>query len=317
MSIALAVHGGAGAIRPERVEEDRAGYEHALDDALQAGRAVLVAGGEAVDAVAEAVAALEDSPLFNAGKGSVLSRDGHAEMSASVMQGELLQAGAVGAMRRLRNPVRAARALISHRHTIMVGEASESWLIESYDLATDSADYFITEARRRQWERLQTQPGAVSMDHDTQTVGAVARDEEGRLAAATSTGGLANQLPGRLSDTAIPGAGTWADERTVAVSATGDGDVFIRHGFARRVADLVELEGVSLDRATHTALAELAYLGGEGGCIALAHRGGPVMKMSAKGMFRGLLAEDGQGFVSVFRDEPLHRAGMGLESVRG
>ncbi|MEO1171378.1 MAG: isoaspartyl peptidase/L-asparaginase [Myxococcota bacterium] len=316
MSIALAIHGGAGAVSAERLEANRGDYEEALDQALQAGRGILSAGGNAVDAVTEAVATLEDSPMFNAGKGSVLSRDGGAEMSASIMQGELLLAGAVGAVRRLRNPIRAARALLSHRHTAMVGGAAEQWLIDTYGLEAEEPDYFIVPGRKSQWERLQADQ-TISVDHDTQTVGAVARDADGKLAAATSTGGLANQLPGRLSDSAVPGSGTWADERTIAVSATGDGDVFLRHGFARRVADLVELEGVSLDRASHTALAELAYLGGEGGCIALTHRGAPVMKMSSRGMFRGLLAEDGHGYVSVLRDEPLHRAGKGLESVRG
>lgn len=314
MKIALAVHGGAGALKDTYVEERRLQFERSLDQALLAGSSILNSGGNATCAVVEAVAVLEDSPLFNAGRGSVLNRLGAIEMSASVACGGDSLAGAVAAMNQIRNPVRAALKMLAHPHTVLMGHEAESWLLQNGSFDTEPADWFITDERRSQWERLREHEAA-SVDHDTQTVGAVARDQQGGLAAATSTGGLANQLPGRLPDTAVPGAGTWADDRTIAVSGTGNGDIFLRHAFARRLADLVELEGVSADRAAHTALAELAYLGGDGGCIAVAPRGAPIMKMSTNGMFRGLLAEDGTTYVAVFRDEPLHRPGAGLSSV--
>ncbi len=292
-------------MKPERVERHRADYERGLAHALAMGRNLLRAGGSAVDAATEATTALEDCEWFNAGRGSVLAAPGEAQMSASLMRGEDLQAGAVGLMRRLRNPVRAARELLEDRHTVMVGAEAEAELVERFGLATEAPEWFITEARRTQWEKLRTR-GAVSLDHDSQTVGAVARDAQGHLSAATSTGGLANQSSGRLSDSAVPGAGTWAANGIAAVSGTGDGDIFMRLAFARRIADLVELEGVALARACDQTLHELRALGGEGGVIALGPAGAPVLRMSSAGMFRGLIDEQGEIYVAVFVDEPLH-----------
>lgn len=308
MSIALAVHGGAGAVKPERVERHRAEYEGGLASALARGREVLRARGSALDAVTEATLALEDCEWFNAGRGSVLAAPGEVQMSASLMRGDDLQAGAVGLMRRLRNPVLAARALLDHRHTVMVGSEAEAWLVEHFGLAVESPEWFITEARRAQWEKLRARD-AVSLDHETQTVGAVARDHHGHLAAATSTGGLANQASGRLSDSAVPGAGTWAANGIAAVSGTGDGDVFMRLALARRIADLVELEGIPLTRACDQTLHELASLGGEGGVIAVSPEGAPTLRMNSAGMFRGLIDEQGEIYVAVFADEPLHAPG--------
>lgn len=310
MSTALAIHGGAGNISDQRLEAMRDTYETALATALEAGKAVLNEGGRGLDAVLAAVCALEDAPCFNAGRGSVLNGDGEPEMAASVMVGATLDAGAVANLHRIEHPVLAARAMLERRHTLLCGSKAEDWLVSNDALTTQAPEWFVTDERRSQWESLRAR-GEIAIDHESQTVGAVARDSSGGLAAATSTGGLANQQPGRVPDTAVPGSGTWADDRTIAVSTTGDGDVFLRHGFARRVADLVELEAISPQRACDQALSELKKLGGKGGCLAVGSAGPPVLRMNTPSMFRGLLAEDGRLYVAIGKGEAWHAPGAG------
>lgn len=284
---ALAVHGGAGGSRagdPAWAEVARA----ALAGSLAAGSAVLAAGGPALDAVVAAVAVLEDCPLFNAGRGSVLNADGEVEMDAAVMEGGSRRAGAVAGLRGIANPVRAADAVLRDgRHVLLAGAGAERFALAS-GAATVDPDALVTEARRAQWQRARAgTPGGRAGG----TVGAVARDAHGHLAAATSTGGLSGKLAGRVSDSAQIGAGTWADDATCAISATGDGDVFIRAAFASRVDSLVRLARTSLADACARALSEVTHLGGNGGCIAIATEGPPVTPYLTASMPRGVLEE--------------------------
>lgn len=279
MKPVLVVHGGAARLSAaQRLPAARAPFEAGMREAIAAGMAVLKKGGAAHDAVVEAVAAMEDDPMFNAGRGSVYCRDGSVECCASVMCGESGRAGAGALIRRVRNPVRAARLVLDHEHTLIVGETIEE-LAREASLDMVRSDYHMTPHRRAQWNRFKHRKDVVldptefeDADLPKGTVGAVALDQRGQLAAATSTGGLVNQLPGRIGDSPVIGAGTWADER-VAVSATGDGDVFARVSFARRIADLIELRGILPSTAGRRALADVASGGGEGGCVMIDARG--------------------------------------------
>jgi beta-aspartyl-peptidase (threonine type) len=259
----VVVHGGAGEPDATHAQARAAG----LARAIEAAREVLRRDGRAVDAVVETVAVLEDDPLFNAGIGAVFCADGTIELCASVMDGASGRVGAMAGLHRTRHPVRAAAALLDHRHGLLFGDRADAWA-KAAGLETTSPDAFWTPERRAQWAKRSRGEPVPSVRGAPETVGAVARDHFGGLAAATSTGGVLGQLPGRVGDTPVVGAGTWADARC-AVSATGDGDVFLRAGFARRLGDLVELAGLDVERAARQALEEVRRLGGLGGCIAI------------------------------------------------
>jgi isoaspartyl peptidase/L-asparaginase-like protein (Ntn-hydrolase superfamily) len=284
---ALAVHGGAGDARgtdPAWAEAARAG----LAESLAAGGAVLAAGGSALDAVVAAVVRLEDCPAFNAGRGSVLNDDGEIEMDAALMEGDARRAGAVAGVQRIANPVRAAQAVLRDgRHVLLAGAGAERFA-RAAELPACEPGSLVTDARRVQWQRARGRTARGGMGG---TVGAVARDAAGHLAAATSTGGVSGKLAGRVSDSAQIGAGTWADDATCAVSATGDGDVFIRAAFASRVDAHLRFTGASLADACARALAEVAALGGSGGCIAIARTGAAAMPFLTESMPRGTLVE--------------------------
>jgi beta-aspartyl-peptidase (threonine type) len=291
----IAVHGGAGRIpAAARRGAGKRAYEQALTTALGAGAAVLKRGGSAVRAVCAAVTALEDDELFNAGRGAVLCQDGSVELSASVMNGRTLAVGAVVGVSRTRNPVLAAQALLDHSHCLLFGARGDAFA-EARHLAMVAPEYFVTPQRRQQWER-RVDRSEHTLDHDGGvgdahgTVGAVARDRRGHLAAATSTGGLVNQLPGRVGDSPVAGAGTWANAHC-AVSATGTGDAFFRVAFARRVADLVELAGATPLAAAERALGEVRAVKGQGGCILIAADGRIATAMNSPQMIRGSLVE--------------------------
>ena len=308
-NLCLAVHGGAGRLSSARLEgRGRLPFERALKTALRAGQQVLLDNGSAVDAVIAAVRCLEDDPALNAGRGAVLCADGTIELSASVMCGRTLNAGAVTGVSRVRNPVQAASAVLTHHHSLISGLQAERFAADSGAELVDPG-YFETADRRQQWEQRkhETTP---SMDHSDDgssqgTVGAVARDFQGNLAAATSTGGMVNQLAGRVGDTPVVGAGTWADNRTCALSATGNGDVFLRHGFARRVADLIELSGLQASDAADRALEEARRLDGLGGCIVVDDQGRICMPFSTPHMLRGTIRGNGEPVFRVFPDGPL------------
>jgi beta-aspartyl-peptidase (threonine type) len=291
---ALAVHGGAGLLGKSKLRDPvRQTYDLAVARALVAGGAVLRRGGSAVRAVTEAVAVLEDEPLFNAGRGAALCVDGSVELSAAVMSGRSRAVGAMVGLKRTRNPVRAARAIMGHAHCLLFGSHGDDYAKER-GLEQVSSDYFRVPHRERQWERAKNR-AVLHLDHSEDahgTVGAVARDRKGHLAAATSTGGLVNQLPGRVGDSPVAGAGTWADARC-AISATGTGDAFFRVAFARRVADLVELTGASLDDAAIRALDDVSAIKGQGGCILVGPTDRPTFQFNSPQMVRGTWTQVG------------------------
>ena len=292
----LAVHGGAGRL-PKRAlaPAGRRAYEEATARALEAGAAVLRRGGGSVRAVCAAVTVLEDDERFNAGRGAALCRDASVELSAAVMNGRTLAVGAVVGVSRTRNPVLAAKALMGHAHCLLFGASGDAFA-EARGLEMVDADYFLTSKRRRQWERLSDR-SRLHLDHSGETsedahgtVGAVARDRRGTLAAATSTGGMVNQLPGRVGDSPVAGAGTWANSHC-AVSATGTGDAFFRVAFARRVADLIELAGLEPHEAARRALDDVRVVKGQGGCILIDDQGRITTALNTPQMVRGSLVE--------------------------
>jgi L-asparaginase / beta-aspartyl-peptidase len=277
----LVVHGGAG--RGPRGAA-REAVRDGLRAALAAGGSALEAGASALDAVVAGVRVLEDHPLFNAGRGSALSQSGEVEMDACVMD-SARRAGAVAGVRGLRHPVEAALALLRDgRHVLLAGAGAEAFAAGA-GLERADPGWLVTPRRRRQLARWRR--GAAGGGRAGGTVGALARDARGGLAAATSTGGLLGKLPGRVSDSALPGAGTWCDE-ACAVSATGHGESFVRAAFAVRVRFGRALEGLSLDAACARALAEVAALGGSGGCIALDRGGCVALRFDTPSMPRGL-----------------------------
>ncbi|GIX32933.1 MAG: isoaspartyl peptidase/L-asparaginase [Lysobacterales bacterium] len=306
--IAIAVHGGAGSfapgvLGPEEEAEARADLRRALD----AGWAVLAAGGSALDAAVAAVVVLEDSPHFNAGRGAVYNAAGEHELDAAVMESEQARAGAVAAVKGIRNPVLAARAVMEQsRHVLLVGSGAEAFA-RRQGIAFADPEWFATERRRRAFEQAREQAASGG------TVGAVALDRHGRFAAATSTGGMTYKLPGRVGDAPLIGAGTWA-EPGCAVSATGAGEYFIRTAAARTLCLRMNWRGESAEEAARALLAEVSALGGEGGFIVLDRRGDAALPFTTAGMARGYRGPGGE-FVRLFAD-PLEENGAPLHQSR-
>jgi len=301
-SFTLAVHGGAGVISAKAGGAVRTPSYHAgLRRALAAGRNILAGDGTALDAVIEAVAALEDDPLFNAGRGSVFTRAGTQEMDACVMDGAAHRAGAVAGILGPRNPVRAARAVMERSpHVLLIGAGALAFSREA-GVAFCEPGYFRTEARWRELERALGNPRREPRQYGT--VGAVARDRYGNLAAATSTGGMTAKLPGRVGDTPIIGAGTYADNATCAVSATGHGEFFIRHAAASAIAARLRHADEPLDVAAQAVIDELAAAGGLGGVAAVDRGNALALPFSTAGMYRGYVRDRLPIHTAIF-DEP-------------
>ena len=289
MNPVIAVHGGAGVMRRDK---PGAAHQAALKQALEAGYELLGKGSSSLDAVCAAVLVLEDSPLFNAGRGSCFNADGEIEMDASVMDGERLRAGAVAAVRRIRNPVLAARMVMENtRHVLLAGEGAER-LAQKHGLQLEPPEYFHTE------KRLEALKKNLKNYHGT--VGAVALDDDGNLAAATSTGGYTGKLPGRIGDSPLIGAGNYADNRACAVSGTGLGEAFIRAAVAYDVAARMRYRRESLAAAARAALANVKKLGGDGGLIAVDRRGNVAMPFNSEGMHRGAIDRRGKLTTAIF-----------------
>ena len=285
MKTVIAVHGGAGVMR-----RDKPGTAHTavLKQALE----VAHEQKTAMDAVVAAVMVLEDSPLFNAGRGSCFNADGEIEMDASVMDGEALRAGAVAAVRRIRNPVLAARMVMEKtRHVLVAGHGAER-LARKHGLALERPEYFHTDRQREAMKR--------NLKNYHGTVGAVALDADGNLAAATSTGGYTGKLPGRIGDSPLIGAGNYADNRACAVSATGLGEAFIRAAVAYDMTARMRYRGDSLAAAARAALANVQKLGGDGGLIAVDRRGNVVTPFNSEGMHRGAIDRRGKLTLAIF-----------------
>lgn len=312
----LVIHGGAGTILKTNMTPEReAAYRTALEQALMAGYRALKDGGSAIDAVEKAICVMEDSPLFNAGKGSVFTNDGRNEMDASVMNGADKAAGAVAGITVVKNPIRAARAVMEKSgHVMLAGTGAESFA-RSVGLEIVSPEYFYTEDRWNGLQRvLRKDSLKTRLDHDEQkagkgpfpdakfgTVGAVALDSRGNLAAGTSTGGMTNKRFGRIGDSPIIGAGNYADS-TVAVSCTGWGEHFIRNAVAFRVAAQMEFGGLSLKEAAERALAAVTATGGDGGLIAIDKSGNIAMPFTTAGMYRACITADGRISIQFYKD---------------
>ena len=300
---AIAIHGGAGAApRASLSAEREARYRAGLAAALDAGYAILEQGGASLDAVTLAVRMLEDDPMFNAGHGAALTRDGAAELDAAIMDGRNMRAGAVASVRHVKNPVELARHVMEKsRHVLLVGPGAEEFALEE-GLALVPNTYFRTIERIEQLAFEQRGEHVSDIVPPTKgTVGAVARDAAGNLAAATSTGGMTNKRPGRVGDSPIIGAGTYAKNGVCAVSATGHGEYFIRAVAAHHVCAAVEYRNLALEEAVRELLHEvLRKLGGDGGLIAVDQAGRLVMDFSTEGMFRGARDSNGRRDIAIY-----------------
>lgn len=306
---AIAIHGGAGTIlKSEMSDEEEAAYRAKLEEALRAGNGVLTDGGSAVDAVQAAINVMEDSPLFNAGKGAVFTAEGANEMDASIMDGASGAAGAVAGVRHPRNPIDLARRVMeASKHVLLTGSGAEEFALEQ-GVTLMPRSYFHTE---RRWGQLQD---ALAKEHESAampaayrmgTVGAVALDAEGHLAAGTSTGGMTAKRYGRVGDSPIIGAGTWADDATCAVSATGHGEYFIRGAIAHDIHANMAYAGRSVgEAARYVIMDKLTESGGTGGVIAMDATGAVSMPFNTEGMYRGVIGTDGSLEIRIYGGEP-------------
>lgn len=291
MSISLAIHGGAGTLTPNLLTpEKEITYKKALDRALLVGKRILENGGDALDAVAAAVVELEDCPLFNAGRGSVFNASGGHEMDASIMDGRNLKAGACAAVSNIKNPVLLAQKVMTDsEHVLLVGSGAIEFA-ESKGISLVNTDYFFDDLRFLQFQEAK-QEDSIRLDHSERkfgTVGAVACDIHGNLAAATSTGGMTNKKFGRVGDTPIIGAGTYANNHTCAISCTGHGEYFLRAMVAHDISCLMEYKGLDLQEACDFVVQDkLVKLGGEGGIIGVDAKGNLVFSFNSLGMYRG------------------------------
>jgi L-asparaginase / beta-aspartyl-peptidase len=307
----LAIHGGAGALpRSDMTAERAADFHAALHQALVAGHQVLAAGGTSLDAVETTVTWLEDCPMFNAGRGSAFTRDGTVEMEAAIMDGATGHAGATCLLRRVRNPVQLARHIMRHTpHIAIAGEAAERLAVE-YGLRLEPAEYFFTQFRWDAMIKLRgTREMALSEDvvvpapHAMSTVGAVACDQAGNLAAAGSSGGTSNKYSGRIGQAGVIGSGVFARNATCAVSCTGQGEAFMRCAAAHEVSALIEHRGLALPAAAQLAIAE--RLPGKGGLIAVDRFGHVALPFNTEGMYRGWIDTAGVVRTAIYQDVKL------------
>ncbi|MBS1569854.1 MAG: isoaspartyl peptidase/L-asparaginase [Bacteroidetes bacterium] len=304
--LAIAVHGGAGTIDPTAMTvEKEAAYKSALSMAVRRGHGVLAEGGSSMDAVEAAVRVLEDSPLFNAGRGSVFTAGGTHEMDAAVMQGSDLRAGAVAGVQNVKNPVRLARTVMEKSGHVLISGRGAFEFAHRNKLELEDDAYFFDQFRHDQW--LEVKDSAeVRLDHSAGekkfgTVGAVALDAQGNLAAATSTGGMTNKRWGRIGDSPVPGAGTYANNETCAISCTGNGEAFLRAVAAHDVHALMAYKGLSLQEAVRIVVHQkLPPLNGEGGLIAVDRQGRVVLDFNCTGMYRAKMDGGGEE-VAIFR----------------
>ena len=303
----LVMHGGAGVIKKDLTPEKEKLVRADLEQALITGYAVLKSGGTSLDAVSKAIVVLEDSPRFNAGKGAVFTHDGSNELDAAIMDGATLRAGAVAGVHRVRNPILLARAVMEKsQHVMLVGDGAEQFA-QQMGIALVDPSYFRTDER---WQQLQEalkaesnkQASALGRAIHYGTVGAVALDAQGHLAAATSTGGMTNKRWGRVGDSPIIGAGTYANNDSCAVSATGHGEYFIRAAVAHDICAQAEYLAIPLKQAVDNVLnGRMKKLGGNGGVIALNARGDVILDFNTEGMFRGVSTSQGRREIAIFR----------------
>lgn len=320
----LVIHGGAGTIRKSQMSpEKEKAYTDALNEALEKGSAILSKGGSALDAVEASIRIMEDNPLFNAGKGAVFTNEGKNELDASIMNGKTLGAGAVAGVTTIKNPISTARAVMEKSpHVMMVGKGAEQFAKEQGQEIVDPS-YFYTEDRWKGLQRAKQEDSLQQNKKDTLkqthafseffysplgvggkygTVGAVALDQHGNLAAATSTGGMTNKKFGRVGDAPIIGAGTYANNKTVAISGTGWGEYFIRLVMAKTISDMMEFGKIKLKQAAdEMVMKRLPAMGGDGGLIAVDKDGNIAMPFCTEGMYRGYMKEGGKKVIEIYK----------------
>jgi beta-aspartyl-peptidase (threonine type) len=310
--ITLVIHGGAGTIRRENMSpEKEKAYQDALRQALDSGFSVLEKGGKSTEAVIAAIKIMEDNPLFNAGKGAVFTNEGTNELDASIMDGSNLMAGAVAGVTTIKNPITAAFAVMTKsEHVMLIGKGAEKFAA-AQGLEIVDPSYFVDSARYKYWlKRKEEEAGKQATGYDPfindrkfGTVGAVALDRDGNIAAGTSTGGMSNKKFGRVGDSPIIGAGTYASNTTCAVSGTGWGEYFIRLSVAHDIAALMEYGGLTLKQATDSVvMKKVVRLGGDGGVIALDRQGNFEMTFNTSGMYRGSIQKKGEAQVFIYKD---------------
>ncbi len=298
----IVIHGGAGYATPESMKGVETEYLKVMQTAIDTGYAILEKGGSAVNAVEAAIKIMEDSPLFNAGKGSVFTNIGTIEMDASIMDGSGLKAGAVANIRRIKNPISAAKMVMDKTpHVLIIGKGAENlWVAQGNNL-TDTS-YFYDKERFEQWQKSKQSEKDKINSKKHGTVGAAALDKNGNLAAGTSTGGMMNKMPGRVGDSPIIGAGTYANNQTCAVSCTGHGEFFIKHAVAYNINALMMYKNLSLETAaTQVIQKELKEVGGTGGIIAIDKTGNISMEFNTPSMFRGYKLSNGKNEVLIFK----------------
>lgn len=304
----IAIHGGAGTIlKKDLTPELEAAYLKGLDDALLAGYAVLEKGGSSLDAVTAAVVSLEDCLLFNAGRGSVFTKTGMHEMDASIMNGKTMEAGAVAGVQKVRNPVFLAKTIMEKSEHVMLSGEGALQFAKEHQLQLEDEAYFFSQFRYEQWQLVKNE-NTVALDHNLQvekkfgTVGAVACDAYGNLAAATSTGGMTNKNYNRIGDTPIIGAGTYANNQTCAISCTGHGELFIKAVAAYDVSCLMEYKGCSLQQAMEiVTLDKLVKIKGEGGMIGVDASGNTALVFNSEGMYRGMQSSNGEKLIAIYQ----------------
>jgi beta-aspartyl-peptidase (threonine type) len=318
MKYSLAIHGGAGTILKEDITPElEKDYKKALQDALDTGFLVLENGGSAVNAVKAAVVHLEDSPLFNAGRGAVFTKKGINELDAAIMDGRTLEAGAVAGVRNVRNPVELAEQVMRHSgHVFLSGKGANDFAIKQ-GIRLEPDEYFFTQLRYDQWREIRDSD-LYTLDHKHDklidavkdkkfgTVGAVACDKNGNIAAATSTGGMTNKQFGRIGDSPMIGIGTYANNKTCAISCTGHGEPFIRAVVAHDVSCLMEYKNMSLqDACEEVVLKKLLILNGEGGLIGMDTQGNAALVFNCAGMYRAMKSSDGNALVAIYKEDEI------------
>ncbi len=311
----LAIHGGAGTIlKQDMTTELEQAYIKGLEESLAAGFAVLEEGGSAVNAVKAAIVVLEDNLLFNAGRGSVFTKKGLQEMDAAIMDGKDLAAGSVAGIRNIRNPIElASEVMLNSNHVFLSGKGANDFAIKQ-GLKLEPDEYFFSQFRYDQWKEIRDSDN-YSLDHTNKgleelmkdkkfgTVGAVACDSNGNIAAATSTGGMTNKKYGRIGDSPLIGAGTYANNKTCAISCTGHGEPFIRAVAAHDVSCLMEYKGMSLEKAMHEVVnVKLVQMDGEGGMIGVDASGNVAMVLNSAGMYRGMQNSTGKKYIGIYKD---------------
>ncbi|UNZ00060.1 isoaspartyl peptidase/L-asparaginase [Zhouia spongiae] len=313
----IVIHGGAGTILKKNMSDAlEARYKAKLEEAIKAGHTILADGGSSIDAVEKAINILEDAPLFNAGKGAVFTNDGKNELDASIMDGKTLNAGAVAGVTTVKNPINLARAVMENSAHVMFARDGAEAFAKEQNIELVDPSYFYTENRMKALERAKEHEKTI-LDHDDKsafydpqikdykygTVGCVALDKNGNLASGTSTGGMTNKKWGRVGDSPIIGAGTYANNKTCAISSTGWGEYFIRGMVAYDISAMIEYKGSSLKQAASEVIQEkLTELGGTGGVIGIDHQGNVVMEFNTAGMYRASMDKNGKLYIGIFKD---------------